>query len=37
MLLFLVAGITNIHDEWPLQDYQVYEYMLLKKYGSEER
>ena len=33
-VVILVAGITNIHDEWPLQDYQVYEHTLAK-YGSE--
>ena len=33
-VVVLVAGITNIHNEWPLQDYQVYEHTLAK-YGSE--
>ena len=33
-VVILVAGITNINNEWPLQDYQVYEYALAK-YGSE--
>ena len=33
-VIILAAGITNIHDEWPLQDYQVYDYT-LEKYGSE--
>ena len=33
-VVVLVAGITNIHNEWPLQDYQVYEHT-LEKYGSE--
>ena len=33
-VVVLVAGITNIYDEWPLQDYQVYDYA-LEKYGSE--
>ena len=33
-VVVLVAGITNINDEWPLQDYQVYDYA-LEKYGSE--
>ena len=33
-VVVLVAGITNIHHEWPLQDYQVYDYA-LQKYGSE--
>ena len=31
-----VAGITNIRHQWPLQDYQVYDYA-LSKYGSEEK
>ena len=34
-IIILVAGITNINHEWPLQDYQVYNYA-LKKYKSEE-
>ena len=33
-VVVLVAGITNINNEWPLQDYQVYEHTLAK-YGSE--
>jgi|TARA_B100002051_G_scaffold267029_1_gene294941 hypothetical protein len=33
-VVVLIAGITNIHHEWPLQDYQVYDYA-LQKYGSE--
>ena len=33
-VIILVAGITNINHEWPLQDYQVYDYA-LSKYGSE--
>ena len=33
-IIVLVAGITNINHEWPLQDYQVYDYA-LDKYGSE--
>ena len=33
-VVVLVAGITNITHEWPLQDYQVYNYA-LDKYGSE--
>ena len=32
-IVILVAGITNINHEWPLQDYQVYDYA-LSKYGS---
>ena len=35
-IVVLVAGITNINHEWPLQDYQVYDYA-LQKYGSEEK
>ena len=35
-VIILVAGITNINHEWPLQDYQVYDYA-LQKYGSEEK
>ena len=34
-IVILVAGITNINHEWPLQDYQVYDYA-LSKYGSVE-
>ena len=33
-IVVLCAGITNITNEWPLQDYQVYDYA-LQKYGSE--
>ena len=33
-VVVLVAGITNINHEWPLQDYQIYDYA-LDKYGSE--
>ena len=33
-VVVLTAGITNITDEWPLQDYQVYD-LALSKYGSE--
>ena len=33
-VVILVAGITKINHEWPLQDYQVYDYA-LQKYGSE--
>ena len=33
-VVILMAGITNIHHQWPLQDYQVYDYA-LEKYGSE--
>ena len=34
-VVILVAGITNINHEWPLQDYQVYDYA-LSKYKTEE-
>jgi len=33
-VVILVAGITNINHQWPLQDFQVNEYA-LNKYGSE--
>ena len=33
-IVILVAGITNINHEWPLQDYQVYDYA-LEKYKTE--
>ena len=33
-VVILVAGITKINHEWPLQDYQVYDYA-LQKYCSE--
>ncbi len=33
-VVVLVAGITNINHQWPLQDYQVYDYA-LSKYGDE--
>tara|TARA_B100001778_G_scaffold327624_1_gene325980 strand:- start:888 stop:1616 length:729 start_codon:yes stop_codon:yes gene_type:complete len=33
-IVVLCAGITNINNQWPLQDYQVYNYA-LKKYGTE--
>ena len=33
-VVILTAGIVNIHDEWPLQDYQMYN-LALSKYGSE--
>ena len=33
-VVILMAGITNINHQWPLQDYQVYDYA-LSKYGSE--
>ena len=34
-IVVLMAGITNIHNEWPVQDYQIYD-IALAKYGSEE-
>ena len=34
-IVILVAGITNIHNQWPIQDYQIYD-IALAKYGSEE-
>ena len=33
-VVVLTAGIVNIHDEWPLQDYQMYD-LVLSKYGSQ--
>ena len=33
-VVILVSGITNITHEWPMQDYQVYDFA-LSKYGSE--
>ena len=33
-IIILVAGIINVNHEWPLQDYQVYDFA-LEKYGSE--
>ena len=33
-VVILTGGIINIHDEWPLQDYQMYN-LALSKYGSE--
>ena len=35
-VVVLVAGITNINHEWPLQYFQVYDYA-LQKYGSESK
>ncbi len=35
-VIVLIAGITNINHQWPLQDYQVYDYA-LSKYGSESK
>ena len=34
-IVVLVAGITNITHQWPLQDFQMYDFA-LGKYGSEE-
>ena len=33
-VVILTAGINNIREDWPLADYQVYNYA-LEKYGSE--
>ena len=33
-VVILVAGITNINHQWPVQDYQIYD-IALSKYGSE--
>ena len=33
-IVVLCAGITNRNNQWPLQDYQVYDYA-LGKYGDE--
>lgn len=33
-VIILTAGISNIHNEWPLQDYQMYD-LALSKYGTE--
>ena len=33
-VVVLVAGITNINQQWPVQDYQIYD-IALDKYGSE--
>ena len=33
-IVVLMAGITNITHEWPLQDFQIYNFALAK-YGSE--
>ena len=33
-VVILTGGIINIHDEWPLQDYQMYD-ISLSKYGTE--
>ena len=35
-VVVLVAGITNIYHEWPVQDFQLYN-VALNKYGSEEK
>ena len=35
-VVILTAGITNITDQWPLQDYQMYD-LALSKYGSEQK
>mgnify|MGYP001282989148 CR=1 FL=1 len=33
-VVVLVAGITNITQQWPVQDYQIYD-IALEKYGTE--
>ena len=33
-VVVIVAGITNIHHQWPIQDFQMYDFALAK-YGSE--
>ena len=33
-VIIIVAGITNIHQQWPIQDFQMYDFALAK-YGSE--
>ena len=33
-VIILIAGITNINHQWPVQDYQTYD-ITLAKYGSE--
>ena len=33
-IVVLVAGITNINQQWPVPDYQIYD-ITLDKYGSE--
>ena len=35
-IVILVAGITNINHEWPIQDFQIYDFALAK-YGSEQK
>jgi len=35
-VVILCAGINNINEDWPLQDYQVYNYA-LEKYGTTEK
>ena len=35
-VVILTGGIINILDEWPLQDYQMYN-LALSKYGSEQK
>ena len=35
-IVILCAGINNINEDWPLQDYQVYNYA-LEKYGTTEK
>ena len=33
-VVVIVAGITNIHQQWPIQDFQMYDFAFAK-YGSE--
>ena len=35
-VVVLIAGISNITQQWPIQDFQVYN-LSLEKYGSEEK
>ena len=35
-IVILMAGVTKINHEWPLQDYQIYD-VALNKYGSEQK
>ena len=35
-VVILTGGIININNEWPLQDYQIYD-LALSKYGTEKK
>tara|TARA_B100000900_G_C20581232_1_gene717631 strand:+ start:1631 stop:2356 length:726 start_codon:yes stop_codon:yes gene_type:complete len=35
-IVILTAGITNVQHEWPLMDFQIYDFA-LQKYGSESK